>query len=132
MLLIMQVVTPQKCGDVYLYDLPASRGSPAPPSRHDSPLNSTNNEHSHNTGTYYSQTKHAVCNWMVVVMKPSAKVYSLIEILVYFAKKTAVEFLASLSVNVKFLIKITDVQFLLFYTFFDSFKYNFEIYFSHL
>lgn len=54
---------------------------------------------------------------MVVVMKPSAKVYSLIEILIYFAKKTAVEFLASLSVNVKFLIKITDVQFLSFYTF---------------
>ncbi|TGZ53039.1 Uncharacterized protein DBV15_00528, partial [Temnothorax longispinosus] len=49
-----RVVTPQKCGDVYLYDLPASRGSPAPPSRHDSPLNSTNNEHSHNTGRYTS------------------------------------------------------------------------------
>ncbi|EGI68189.1 Enhancer of filamentation 1 [Acromyrmex echinatior] len=48
------VVTPQKCGDVYLYDLPASRGSPAPPSRHESPLNSTNNEHSHNTGRYTS------------------------------------------------------------------------------
>ncbi|KZC12134.1 Breast cancer anti-estrogen resistance protein 1 [Dufourea novaeangliae] len=43
------VVTPQKCGDVYLYDLPASRGSPAPPSRHDSPLNS-NNDQLHNTG----------------------------------------------------------------------------------
>ncbi|XP_018300176.1 enhancer of filamentation 1 [Mycetomoellerius zeteki] len=49
-----RVVTPQKCGDVYLYDLPASRGSPAPPSRHESPLNSTNNEHSHNTGRYTS------------------------------------------------------------------------------
>ncbi|KYN11494.1 Breast cancer anti-estrogen resistance protein 1 [Trachymyrmex cornetzi] len=51
---LMSVVTPQKCGDVYLYDLPASRGSPAPPSRHESPLNSTNNEHSHNTGRYTS------------------------------------------------------------------------------
>ncbi|XP_072753249.1 enhancer of filamentation 1 isoform X3 [Anoplolepis gracilipes] len=55
----MQVVTPQKCGDVYLYDLPASRGSPAPPSRHDSPLNSTNNEHSHNTGRYTSSSNSA-------------------------------------------------------------------------
>lgn len=87
----MQVVTPQKCGDVYLYDLPASRGSPAPPSRHDSPLNSTNNEHSHNTGRYYSQTKHPVCIQMFVVMKLSARLYSLIEILINFAsakKKT--------------------------------------------
>ncbi|XP_043289917.1 enhancer of filamentation 1 isoform X2 [Venturia canescens] len=43
-----RVVTPQKCGDVYLYDLPASRGSPAPPSRRDSPLNSTTNtDHLH-------------------------------------------------------------------------------------
>ncbi|EZA60283.1 Breast cancer anti-estrogen resistance protein [Ooceraea biroi] len=58
-----RVVTPQKCGDVYLYDLPASRGSPAPPSRHDSPLNSTNNEHSHNTGRYTSNsTRSSVDN----------------------------------------------------------------------
>ncbi|XP_044005045.1 breast cancer anti-estrogen resistance protein 1 isoform X2 [Aphidius gifuensis] len=40
-----RVVTPQKCGDVYLYDLPANRGSPAPSLRHDSPLNS--NDHLH-------------------------------------------------------------------------------------
>lgn len=56
-----RVVTPQKCGDVYLYDLPASRGSPAPPSRHDSPLNS-NNEHLHNTGRYMTSARSSVDN----------------------------------------------------------------------
>ncbi|XP_034940479.1 breast cancer anti-estrogen resistance protein 1 [Chelonus insularis] len=40
-----RVVTPQKCGDVYLYDLPVNRASPAPPSRRDSPLNSTDHLH---------------------------------------------------------------------------------------
>ncbi|OAD57142.1 Breast cancer anti-estrogen resistance protein 1 [Eufriesea mexicana] len=55
------VVTPQKCGDVYLYDLPASRGSPAPPSRHDSPLNS-NNEHLHNSGRYTTGSRSSVDN----------------------------------------------------------------------
>ncbi|CAK9833245.1 Breast cancer anti-estrogen resistance protein 1 [Anthophora retusa] len=57
-----RVVTPQKCGDVYLYDLPASRGSPAPPpSRHDSPLNS-NNEHLHNSGRYTTGSRSSVDN----------------------------------------------------------------------
>ncbi|XP_015434465.1 PREDICTED: breast cancer anti-estrogen resistance protein 1 [Dufourea novaeangliae] len=56
-----RVVTPQKCGDVYLYDLPASRGSPAPPSRHDSPLNS-NNDQLHNTGTYKRSLRNSVDN----------------------------------------------------------------------
>ncbi|XP_076635960.1 serine_rich_CAS and FAT-like_CAS_C domain-containing protein p130CAS [Colletes latitarsis] len=56
-----RVVTPQKCGDVYLYDLPASRGSPAPPSRHDSPLNS-NNDQLHNTGRYTIGSRSSVDN----------------------------------------------------------------------
>ncbi|XP_024935655.1 breast cancer anti-estrogen resistance protein 1 isoform X2 [Cephus cinctus] len=50
-----KVVTPQKCGDVYLYDLPASRGSPAPSSRHDSPLANSCTEHFH-TGRYTSSS----------------------------------------------------------------------------
>ncbi|KAK0167978.1 hypothetical protein PV327_001824 [Microctonus hyperodae] len=45
-----RVVTPQKCGDVYLYDLPANRGSPAPLSRRDSPLNSS--DHLCHTGRF--------------------------------------------------------------------------------
>ncbi|XP_012286263.1 breast cancer anti-estrogen resistance protein 1 isoform X2 [Orussus abietinus] len=53
-----RVVTPQKCGDVYLYDLPASRGSPAPPSRHESPLNSTN-DHLH-SGRYPTGARSSV------------------------------------------------------------------------
>ncbi|XP_015127709.1 breast cancer anti-estrogen resistance protein 1 [Diachasma alloeum] len=40
-----RVVTPQKCGDVYLYDLPANRSSPAPSSHRDSPLNSMDQIH---------------------------------------------------------------------------------------
>ncbi|XP_015517883.2 breast cancer anti-estrogen resistance protein 1 isoform X1 [Neodiprion lecontei] len=53
-----RVVTPQKCGDVYLYDLPASRGSPAPSSRHDSPLNPIN-DHLH-IGRYPSGARSSV------------------------------------------------------------------------
>ncbi|CAG5088499.1 Similar to NEDD9: Enhancer of filamentation 1 (Homo sapiens) [Cotesia congregata] len=40
-----RVITPQKCGDVYLYDLPVNRASPAPSSRRDSPLNSSDQLH---------------------------------------------------------------------------------------
>ncbi|XP_076658927.1 serine_rich_CAS and FAT-like_CAS_C domain-containing protein p130CAS isoform X1 [Halictus rubicundus] len=56
-----RVVTPQKCGDVYFYDLPANRGSPAPPSRHDSPLTS-NNDQLHNTGRYTTGTRSSIDN----------------------------------------------------------------------
>lgn len=39
-----RVVTPLRCGDVYLYDLPASRGSPAPAPTYESRVNE-NNDH---------------------------------------------------------------------------------------
>ncbi|XP_053593093.1 breast cancer anti-estrogen resistance protein 1 [Microplitis demolitor] len=53
-----RVVTPQKCGDVYLYDLPVNRSSPAPSSRRDSPLNST--DHLHNTSRLSSGQQSSI------------------------------------------------------------------------
>ncbi|KAG8041002.1 hypothetical protein G9C98_001990 [Cotesia typhae] len=53
-----RVITPQKCGDVYLYDLPVNRASPAPSSRRDSPLNST--DHLHNTSRLSSGQQSSI------------------------------------------------------------------------
>ncbi|XP_044584368.1 breast cancer anti-estrogen resistance protein 1 [Cotesia glomerata] len=53
-----RVITPQKCGDVYLYDLPVNRASPAPSSRRDSPLNST--DHLHNASRLSSGQQSSI------------------------------------------------------------------------